>query len=69
VAVVAAVAFVLGVMAAGALAALVPAVGAQPRQRFEVERGNGVMFIRDTRMSACYVAIEGGGILQAQCPL
>jgi hypothetical protein len=38
-------------------------------QRFEVERSGSVMSIRDTRTSACYIAIEGGGILQVQCAL
>jgi hypothetical protein len=38
-------------------------------KRFEVEREDGFMFIRDTRMHTCYIAMNGGGILQVQCPL
>jgi hypothetical protein len=43
---------------------------AQPRrERFEVERAGSVLSIRDLRTSACFIAIEGGGILQVQCAL
>jgi hypothetical protein len=57
-------------IAAGAWATEDVAAQLSRGKRFEVEReGDDFMFIRDTRMNACYLAVKGGGILQVQCPL
>ena len=64
---VAIVAFVLGAIVSGLYGGEIAGVQARQRQRFEVERANGILSIRDTRLSTCYIAVEGGGILQTQC--
>ena len=44
------------------------AVSAQTiSSRFQIQRTNDFMFIHDTKSNECYLAIAGGGIMQASC--
>ena len=44
------------------------AVSAQTiSSRFQLQRTNEFMFIHDTKSNECYLAIAGGGIMQASC--
>ena len=62
-------AFVTGAIVGGVVGGSVAGVSAQlQRPRWEVDRQTGFMFIRDTRTSTCYLAVDGGGIIQSTCP-